>query len=139
MARKASKGTCRLCNAVLTGTGMSKHLQSCLPKHVEGLQESKGSKRGSFFHIMVQGAHAPEYWLHLKVSSEAKLKVLDTFLREIWLECCGHLSAFRHFNRELRMQRKLFDIQPLACNSSMNMILEIQPYCPLRSWDITKA
>jgi hypothetical protein len=110
MARKASKGTCRLCNSVLTGTGMSKHLQSCLLKHVEGLQESKASKPGSFFHIVVQGAHAPEYWLHLKISSDAKLKALDTFLRDIWLECCGHLSAFRYLNRELGMQRKLRDI-----------------------------
>ena len=56
MARKASKGACRLCNLVLSGTGMSKHLQSCIPKHIEGLQKTKGLKAGSFFHLMVQGA-----------------------------------------------------------------------------------
>ena len=95
MARKASKGTCLLCNSIHTGATMSKHLQSCLlPRHIEDANKTKGSKSGSYFHIMVQVAYAPQYWLHLKISSEAKLKALDTFLRGIWLECCGHLSAF---------------------------------------------
>jgi hypothetical protein len=34
------------------------------------------------------------YWMHLEVSTGATLADLDQFLREIWLECCGHLSAF---------------------------------------------
>ena len=33
--------------------------------------------------------------MHLEASSEAMLDDLDGFLRETWLECCGHLSAFR--------------------------------------------
>ena len=110
MRRKTSKGICLLCNSIYTGAGMSKHLKSCLPKYLEYLPESGGSKTGSFFHIMVQGADFPEYWLQLKVSSESKLKALDKFLRDIWLECCGHLSAFRYFSRELGMQRRLSDI-----------------------------
>jgi hypothetical protein len=33
--------------------------------------------------------------LHLAVPSNAQLDVLDEYLRRIWLECCGHLSAFQ--------------------------------------------
>ncbi|MEW5855203.1 MAG: hypothetical protein AB2A00_40880 [Myxococcota bacterium] len=36
----------------------------------------------------------PEFWMHLLVPTEAPLRVLDEFLRETWLECCGHLSKF---------------------------------------------
>ena len=32
--------------------------------------------------------------MHLDVGGDATLKNLDGFLRGIWLECCGHLSAF---------------------------------------------
>jgi len=59
---------------------------------------------------MAQGTDAPQYWLHLKISSKAKLKALDTFLREILLECCGHLRAFTYSGGELGMQRRLADI-----------------------------
>lgn len=52
----------------------------------------------------------PEYWLHLKVAGNARLEALDQFLRDIWLECCGHLSAFSYKGTELAMERKLSDI-----------------------------
>jgi hypothetical protein len=32
--------------------------------------------------------------MHLEVPATATLRDLDLFLRETWLECCGHLSAF---------------------------------------------
>ena len=35
------------------------------------------------------------YWLHLEASANAALDDLDAFLRDTWLECCGHLSAFK--------------------------------------------
>ena len=34
------------------------------------------------------------YWLHVEVGARRSLAELDAFLRDIWLECCGHLSAF---------------------------------------------
>lgn len=32
--------------------------------------------------------------MHIEAPEDAKLRDLDGFLRDIWLECCGHLSAF---------------------------------------------
>ena len=34
------------------------------------------------------------YWLHIEAPAAATLAQLDRFLRDIWLECCGHMSAF---------------------------------------------
>jgi hypothetical protein len=40
------------------------------------------------------------YFLHLLIDGEKKLADLDTFLRKIWLECCGHMSGFTDNSRE---------------------------------------
>jgi hypothetical protein len=42
----------------------------------------------------VQGRYNPAYWLHVEAPTTATLQDLDGFLRRVWLECCGHLSAF---------------------------------------------
>lgn len=34
------------------------------------------------------------YWMHVEIPGAAVLSVLDRFLRDTWLECCGHLSCF---------------------------------------------
>ncbi|HWX53209.1 MAG TPA: aminotransferase class I/II-fold pyridoxal phosphate-dependent enzyme [Verrucomicrobiae bacterium] len=46
------------------------------------------------FHVVIEGRDAKAYWLHVALKANASLEQLDTFLRETWLECCGHQSAF---------------------------------------------
>jgi hypothetical protein len=110
MVEKILKATCLLCKSKYTGSGMTRHLQACLPKSLENQRKSQTLKSQPFFHILVKGYYLPEYWLHLKVVSSAKLEALDQFLRDIWLECCGHLSSFSHKGNELAMGRKLKDV-----------------------------
>ena len=38
--------------------------------------------------------HNRNYWMFIEIRDTVTLKDLDRFLRDIWLECCGHLSAF---------------------------------------------
>src|SRR6266699_6558196 len=47
------------------------------------------------FHLVVEGYRLLMYWMHLEVAVDTTLATLDRFLRETWLECCGHLSVFR--------------------------------------------
>ncbi|MDR3334986.1 MAG: hypothetical protein LBT13_08915, partial [Treponema sp.] len=49
------------------------------------------------------------YWLLLDIASNAVLKDLDWFLRQIWLECCGHMSAF--FGKSFGGGRFKFDMK----------------------------
>jgi hypothetical protein len=44
--------------------------------------------------LLVEGLYSPMYWMHLDITANTTLTTLDQFLRDIWLECCGHLSAF---------------------------------------------
>ena len=110
MAKKTKKAMCLLCKANYAGSGMTKHLQSCIPKNLESQGKQKKSKSHPFFHILAKGYYLPEYWLHLKVKSNSRFEVLDLFLRDIWLECCGHMSVFKNENDELRKSQTLKDV-----------------------------
>jgi hypothetical protein len=48
-------------------------------------------------------AGAPRYWLIIEAKADAQLADVDELLRQLWLECCGHMSAFRVGRRELAM------------------------------------
>ncbi len=80
---------------------MTKHLRTCLasedhsfePNNAESTKKQNRSER--LFHLIVEGRYLPQYWMHLEVPAKSTLAALDGFLRDNWLECCGHLSAFR--------------------------------------------
>lgn len=90
MVKQQSQGKCLLCNLMLGKAGMTKHLKSC----IQNSANRNKTNNKKFFHILVEGQGFAEYWLHIKASANAKLNNLDGFLRDVWLECCGHMSAF---------------------------------------------
>ncbi len=93
MPRVASSGDCALCGKSYRKSGMTRHLQSCIARN--GLAEEPGKPRVKSIHIFVEDDYRPEYWMHLAAPASATLEALDFYLRQIWLECCWHLSAFR--------------------------------------------
>jgi len=96
MTRQTSKGKCSLCGGTFSKGAMTRHLKSCKQKKGERGKTScsKTPRKTKSFHLVVEGRYEPEYWMHLEIPASAKLEVLDGFLRQTWLECCGHLSAF---------------------------------------------
>ena len=96
MPRVTSKGTCRFCQRLVGKAGMTRHLEACPARAaVLATEHEEKGRRERLFHLVVAGSDAPMYWMHLEVPAEATLTALDDFLRETWVECCGHLSAFR--------------------------------------------
>ena len=91
MEERTWEGECLLCNGTYGKRQMTKHLRECIKSKVI----SEASPKTRLVHIVVEGRYAPEYWLHLEAKANAELESLDSFLRDIWLECCGHMSAFR--------------------------------------------
>ena len=96
MDKAVSQGTCGFCNATFDKSAMSKHLASCKQRNVESetLPAKRKPQKTKILHLVVEGRYSPEYWMHLSAPANATLEDLDRFLRNIWLECCGHLSAF---------------------------------------------
>lgn len=88
-----SKGKCKYCGKEYTLGYMNRHLSSCKERK-ERLAAETGSKKCGYFELAVYGKYNRDYWMFIEMRETATLKDLDTFLRDIWLECCGHLSAF---------------------------------------------
>ena len=80
----AVKGNCCLCGNELGKTAMKNHI---LKEHF--------AKDGQECRLLkIEGAYDKNYWLYVDVPINSALSTLDGFLRKIWLECCGHMSAF---------------------------------------------
>lgn len=85
MGRIETTGNCFLCGQELSKIKMKNHV---IKDH---FLAEKGEKTRL---IKVEGAYDKNYWLLLDIGHDARLIDLDDFLREIWLECCGHMSGF---------------------------------------------
>jgi len=67
------QGKCYICNKMFSKAGMTKHLKM----HMKDDGDTK------LYHIMVDAL--AEYWLHIEIKADVRLKDLDKFLRDVWL------------------------------------------------------
>lgn len=96
MSRKGqSNGTCAYCGQEVTKGGIAKHLAACA-QHQVAIEKADRKKVVSetLYHLRIQDAGSSEFWLDLEVRGASTLEDLDSYLRAIWLECCGHMSQF---------------------------------------------
>ncbi len=87
MAALKSEGKCLYCNEMYSKSGMGRHLAT----HLKKLEKEKPTTKTAF-HLQIPAA---EMFLHLLVSESTTFGKIDAFLRQIWLDCCGHLSMFQ--------------------------------------------
>ncbi|HMB92325.1 MAG TPA: hypothetical protein VKP65_15845 [Rhodothermales bacterium] len=98
-------------------------MRACLPDHLETLQKSSSGKPNDVFYLVVQGyGFFEDYWLHLAVTAQTTLHELDRFLRETWLECCGHLSMFEIDG--IRFDSYPFELSDADMNHHLGDVLE---------------
>jgi hypothetical protein len=83
----SSEGKCSFCNDTYAQRGIVRHLNT----HLKKLEKESTSKKEKSFLVYVK---ADIMFLCLWVDGEASFGEVDSFLRSIWLECCGHMSAF---------------------------------------------
>jgi len=92
--REIPAGQCCLCGGTFSHRAMTRHLAACREAHPGALGGRGKEGTARVFLLAVEGRHLPEYWMYLEVPADATLAHVDRFLRDTWLECCGHLSAF---------------------------------------------
>jgi hypothetical protein len=88
-----SEGKCIFCGKTFAKAGINRHLATHLNK------KTATEKQGHSFFVKVETPKrwgGSPYFLSLWIDGNAKMKDIDNFLRDIWLECCGHMSAFRN-------------------------------------------
>jgi hypothetical protein len=91
MLDKKSEGKCFFCGETFTKTGINRHLQIHLK------QKTKENAQGQSYLVKVETNSkwsSLPYFLSLWIDGNTTMKNIDDFLRDIWLECCGHLSSF---------------------------------------------
>ena len=102
MARsKQTKGACRFCREMVAKGFTAKHLSKCDAWQAAlAKAEAQPGKAEPLYLMRVQANRISEFWLDLEVRGKATLESLDSYLRAIWLECCGHLSQFGDFRED---------------------------------------
>ena len=87
-----TQGRCNYCRGLYRKAGMTKHLAACEQR--KAIDTTKKGQRKIYYHLIVEDRYSSDYWMHLKVLDEIILFDLDLFLKDVWVECCGHLSIF---------------------------------------------
>jgi hypothetical protein len=81
-------GACELCGLSASRAGIRRHSAKCAPQHDSGPQDQ------ALIQLFIEASRDPVYWLYLEAQGQATLEDVDSLLRTVWLECCGHMSAF---------------------------------------------
>lgn len=76
---------------------MMAHVAACVASH------DRAGPSQPLIIFRVDAVYDARYWVYVEARANATLRHLDSFLRNLWLECCGHLSAFYVDRRELAM------------------------------------
>lgn len=106
-----SRGKCRICNKEFSQLGIKKHILSC--------NKDNGKERA----FLIK-AEAGPFWIFFEIEEKKTLKQLDQFLRDLWLECCGHLSAFTINKQRYSIYEQELDYDEKSMNVKLKEILK---------------
>ncbi len=115
MSKTTTYGRCFGCGQRVAKSVMTRHIKKCLPT----VEEDPESQTEMML-LRVDAAYSKLYWLYLGVEPDVALYDIDYALRQIWLECCDHSSAF--FSCSMRCEPDMdmtcaqafaFDAKPL--------------------------
>lgn len=85
MKQNHSEGKCLFCDETFAKSKINHHLATHIKEKVTK------NTQGKSFYVMVE---ADVMFLSLWVDGKTTFADLDLYLRQIWLECCGHMSSF---------------------------------------------
>lgn len=83
-----SEGECKFCKRIISGRAMARHLAACADR-TQANSKDNGKEK-----VFLIKAGAVPFWVYFEANASDTLEKVDDFLRDLWLECCGHLSAF---------------------------------------------
>lgn len=118
--RTESRGNCSLCGAALSKRQILRHLSECA--------YPEGKNVAAVVQLRVDAPGTP-FWLDVDVKANATLRQLDDFLRNIWLECCGHLSSFEvgHTRYVVEMSDGFFGPEPDERSMNIRLSASLPP------------
>jgi hypothetical protein len=106
---KQPRGRCAFCGHETAKGSMGRHLAAC-PGRQDQIASGPAIGPQTLIHLRMQDADGGAFWFDAEVRGSATLADIDSYLRAIWLECCGHLSRFSlggWGGREMSMRRRV--------------------------------
>lgn len=100
MSTIQSTGICLFCNENFSKRSIKTHLLKCKSKAENNLTDKT-------LIIFVEGKYAKDFWLYIEIDQDSNLEKIDKMLRDVWLECCGHLSKFYINYNDVSMKTKI--------------------------------
>lgn len=96
------EGQCKFCQQNFTKRQIALHLNIC-PKR----KEDKNIKN---LRLRIIDPHMKNFWLIVEVDKQANFNDLDSLIKNVWVECCGHLSLFGNYRSEVDRGKIIMDI-----------------------------
>ncbi len=119
-----AKGKCIKCSEAFSPEKGESHLIKCA---LQSFHPSQKLTEG--YLIRVACAGRPKiYWMFITIPKNAPLELLDEFLRDTWLECCGHLSEFTIGNRSIFSRTETGRLSQ-AMKSQIGQLLSLSMKC----------
>ena len=107
MEKKVFQGQCMTCGGDVSkqARSLTSHLEKC-----GGLMASEVPGLNDALLLRIEGRYLPSYWTVVKIRPNVTLRMLDSFLRDYWVECCEHLSAFSFKHSEIPKARNVSQV-----------------------------
>jgi len=87
------EGRCKFCKQDFTKRQIASHLNICLKR--------KKDKNIKNLRLRVVDPYMKNLWLIAEANNQAQIKDLDNLIRNVWVECCGHMSLFGNYNNKV--------------------------------------
>ena len=97
---KGDKPVCNICKKEYSYRAIKRHINSCINKNYD-----KGNSY--LYYLIIKDSYNNMYYLHISAKRDITLYDLDEYIRNVWVECCGHMSAFFNKRDELSMNMTL--------------------------------
>ncbi len=108
------EGQCKFCKKDFTKRQITGHLDNC-PKR----EKDENVKN---LRLRISDPCKKNFWLIAEVDNQAKFKDLDNLIRNVWVECCDHLSEFGDYGNEVGKGRIIMNT--LNTGDSTNYIYD---------------
>lgn len=90
------QGRCYYCDKKLTERTIKRHMKNCseMKKVIESKIKESKNVRDQFIISIKDKCNSNVYCIYVSIDASLQLHHLDRFIRDIWVECCGHISSF---------------------------------------------
>ncbi|MBU4141464.1 hypothetical protein KKE99_01165 [Patescibacteria group bacterium] len=96
------EGQCKFCQQDFSKRQIAAHLDVCSKR-----KEDKNIKN---LRLRVVDPYMKNFWLIVEVNERANFNDLDNLIKDVWVECCGHLSLFGDYQNEVSKKKIIADI-----------------------------